>query len=86
MGERVKFARMHGRLSPSMTVMATDGPWYISESLWAAGGVVVAAASLSVGAWATLRAAYPKRRLTYDLHSVTPLVPLSGPLRNSLAV
>ena len=47
--------------------------WYESEVYWKI--AVGAAATIGVGAatvWATLRAAYPKRRLTYLLRKNTP--------------
>ncbi|WP_217242281.1 hypothetical protein [Streptomyces sp. AC555_RSS877] len=66
--------------------MTTAGQWYETESLWAAASVGVAIAALVAGAWATLRAAYPKRCLTYDLVTLTPLISPSSLLRGGLSV
>lgn len=62
--------------------MMMASSWYESPPLWSAASVLVGLLAVE----ATLRAAHPKRRLAYRMHSVAPLVPASGPLRDGLAM
>ncbi|GGP78529.1 hypothetical protein [Streptomyces melanogenes] len=60
--------------------------WYENAAFWSGAGVAVAIAAIVVGAWATLRAAYPRRRLTYYLRSIAPLIPPTASRHGRVAV
>ncbi|MFF3287231.1 hypothetical protein [Streptomyces sp. NPDC003023] len=51
------------------------GAWYSNAIFWSALAVVVAVGAACLTAWATLRAASPKIRLTYDVRSTVDLLP-----------
>ncbi|MEU6885598.1 hypothetical protein ABZ918_10370 [Streptomyces viridosporus] len=56
-------------LAAATDVVATSGPFWFSETFWAAAGVVVGAGVGAAGVYATRRAAFPKRRLVYSFSS-----------------
>uniref|UniRef100_A0AAU1LV86 Uncharacterized protein n=1 Tax=Streptomyces sp. NBC_00148 TaxID=2903626 RepID=A0AAU1LV86_9ACTN len=51
------------------------GAWYSNAIVWSALAVVVAVGAACLTAWATLRAASPKIRLTYDVRLAVDLLP-----------
>ncbi|MFD5115189.1 hypothetical protein ACFWNG_23195 [Streptomyces sp. NPDC058391] len=54
--------------------MMLAGEWYESGNFWAASAVFATLAAGAAAVWAALRAAYPKRRLTYFLANKTRLL------------
>ncbi len=73
-------------LSQFNTVMTLASPWYDNASLWSGVSAIAAVVMIGIGAWATLRATNPRRRLSYEVHSLTPVVPATGPLREHVSV
>lgn len=53
----------------SSAVVVASSPFWASETFWAAAAVAVAVGAGIVGAYATLRAAFPKRRMVYSFTS-----------------
>jgi len=66
--------------------MTLAGQWYGSATMWAAVTAVLAATAIGVGAWATLRASNPRRRLLYGTTSAARLINASDMVRNTLRV
>ncbi|MGW7408004.1 hypothetical protein ACWGI9_30580 [Streptomyces sp. NPDC054833] len=61
--------------------------WYESDTFWSISvGAVVAIATAALGAWATLRSASPKRRLTYCLRKYTSLLNTIDEIPSTLSV
>ncbi|MYT12564.1 hypothetical protein YWIDRAFT_01834 [Streptomyces sp. SceaMP-e96] len=56
-------------LAAAIEVVTASGPFWSSETFWAATGVVAGAGIGAAGVYATRRAAFPKRRLVYSFSS-----------------
>ncbi|MFD8666228.1 hypothetical protein ACFV1U_12585 [Streptomyces microflavus] len=60
---------MTSTFAAATDVAAAAGPFWSSETFWAAAGVFVGASVGAAGVYATRRAAFPKRRLVYSFSS-----------------
>lgn len=60
--------------------------WYASGTFWTIVSVIVAVVGVAVTVWVTLRAAYPKRRLSYAMPVITPLLNAGQDVRHGLEV
>ncbi|MCX5328118.1 hypothetical protein [Streptomyces sp. NBC_00140] len=61
---------MTSTLAAAIEVVAA-GPFWSSDTFWAAAGVIVGAGVGAAGVYATVRASVPKRRLMYSFSSVS---------------
>ncbi|MCQ4209872.1 MULTISPECIES: hypothetical protein [Streptomyces] len=57
-----------------MQVIATDDPFYVSGTFWAAAAVLASLLTGMAAVWATLRAANPKRSIRYSFEETELLV------------